>query len=668
MASKNFYKIDTDDKLFVKCDGATTTFVDSASPAKTITANGNATQLPIKFNKSAGFFNGTSDYVVIPDSADWDFGTGDFDIEFFANQTAANGTYVAIGNPIEATEGIWIGQAAGNLYAYSNGAFSVSVARTPTLNVWTHYRVRRTGGNIKIYVDNSEVASGADSTNITGGTLGVMIGKRPDSTPLYLSGWLKELRIVKGASANAPAVPTTQYTTASEANTVLLMHFDTPATSPLGPAIAFDGTGDYFDLGDHEDFDLTNQNFCMEAFIKIPATNVALGIASKNAAGGNTGWSWFYNSDKTLIFAWNVANSGTYLSYSWASVLPNVGYHVAVCRNGTALNMFVNGVLVATKDVTGNSITTNTATMKVGYGTSFSGANVWAADLFFSGFIREFRLRNDAYYTTAFTPSQNGFTVDANTKLYIKGDENNGVTTFVDSETTPKTVTTAGDTKIKYTEDYRSCIFKDETGKFPYPVGSAKVDFFAIGSGVGYFDGTGDYLSIPTSTDFDFSNGALTMEFYARHSSVADTAQGYLMKLANGGTTGWTLIWNGAGVLAMYANKTDAIVSSGTYLPLINTWMHVAVSRTSDTWNLFVNGSIIATAPNSITISDDTNSLFVGHGATYSGANVWLYDASTYQMNGLLDNIRISKGVARYTTTFNPPEFKKGGNQIMWVI
>jgi hypothetical protein len=220
--------------------------------------------------------------------------------------------------------------------------------------------------------------------------------------------------------------------------------------------------------------------------------------------------------------------------------------------------------------------------------------------------------------------------------LYIKGDENNGVTTFVDSETTPKTVTTVGDTKIKYTEDYRSCIFKDETGKFPYPVGSAKVDFFAIGSGVGYFDGTNDYLSVPDSADWEFGTGPYTVEFYVRWSVVGTTV------LLN-----WADIWKyryAAGHL--YWENGGGVWNDAVWTPVANTWYHVSSARGATNVITFINGVVMDTDANS---TDLTGTAELRFGVDASGDN---------DFNGLADNIRISKGVARYTATFNPPEFR----------
>jgi hypothetical protein len=60
---------------------------------------------------------------------------------------------------------------------------------------------------------------------------------------------------------------------------------------------------------------------------------------------------------------------------------------------------------------------------------------------------------------------------------------------------------------------------------------------------------------------------------------------------------------------------------------------------------LFVNGSLENTATNTSSINTSSKTVYVG-GIT----------KDSQYLNGLLDNIRISKGVARYTATFNPPD------------
>jgi hypothetical protein len=266
-----------------------------------------------------------------------------------------------------------------------------------------------------------------------------------------------------------------------------------------------------------------------------------------------------------------------------------------------------------------------------------------------NGYMREIRVRNDAYYSdytsTGFTPSQTGFTLDSATKIYIKGTENNGVTTFI--EQNGKTVTTGNNTVIKYTEDYRSCIFKDETGKFPYPVGSAKVDFFTVsGSGVGYFDGTNSYLTAPNSADFEFGSGDFTIEYYQRD---IPTNAGFT--IGRDATTSYAPWLIGTGAIYMSSNgsswdiangKTGPYAQSGTY----NNWFHGAVVRSGNNFYSFANGTLLDSWTSAASFVANSGALSVGKTQTVN----WL--------KANVDNIRISKGVARYTSTFNCPEFR----------
>ena len=83
--------------LLLHCDGTdgATTFTDSSDTSHTVTANGNA-QIDTdqsKFGGASGLFDGTGDYLSIPDSADWDFGTGDWTIDFLIRFNAITGRH-----------------------------------------------------------------------------------------------------------------------------------------------------------------------------------------------------------------------------------------------------------------------------------------------------------------------------------------------------------------------------------------------------------------------------------------------------------------------------------------------------------------------------------------------------------------------------------------------
>jgi len=361
--------------------------------------------------------------------------------------------------------------------------------------------------------------------------------------------------------------------------------------------------------------------------------SVGLGI-------GGTGIDIHYSSGSLYVYF-----CGTARTFAWTPVAGRWTNIVLQRRAGT-LEAFIHGQKSASTYADASSVAvSNGVRIGVAGDVGYGGWN---------GAIREVRISDVARYTDSFTPSQTGFTVDANTKLYIKGNEDNGVTTFVDQ--TGKTVTTAGDTKIKYTEDYRSCIFKDDSASahHPYPVGSAKVDFMAIGSGVGYFDGTNSTITTPSAADLNLASEDFTIELYARHSNVSDGTQGYVRKLANAGGTGFCFLRNTGNGLAFFINGNAVPIqapSAGGFT--LNTWEHLSVTRSGTTYRLFVNGNLEATATSATAIADNTEVLMVGKGSTYS-AGSW-YKEADYFLIGLLDNIRISKGVARYTATFNPP-------------
>ena len=86
---------DADTKLLIHSDSTdgNTTFTDSSSTGHTVTANGNVHHETDaqKFGDTAMYFDGTGDYLSIPDSDDWEFGNGDFTVDTWIKTTDTNG-------------------------------------------------------------------------------------------------------------------------------------------------------------------------------------------------------------------------------------------------------------------------------------------------------------------------------------------------------------------------------------------------------------------------------------------------------------------------------------------------------------------------------------------------------------------------------------------------
>lgn len=165
------------------------------------------------------------------------------------------------------------------------------------------------------------------------------------------------------------------------------------------------------------------------------------------------------------------------------------------------------------------------------------------------------------------------------------------------------------------------------------------------------FDGSGDYLTIPTSTNFDLGSGDFTVEMWVKTSQTANYAT--LLNREWGGspyTGAWSLMLNGAtNVITLYCVD----YSSGS--PLITCsagandggWHHIAWVRNGDVHTIYKDGVSIGSATNSFSFTSTSKNITIGNDLTFgSGARAY---------NGQLDDLRITKGVARYTTGFTPP-------------
>ena len=180
-------------------------------------------------------FDGTGDYLSIPDHADWDFPQGDFTIECFiripvappADDDFLYGQFVDTNNFIKLN---YYDNGAVNFYIKEGGASVVNVTSNLdllTADTWMHIVVCRDGDNYYIYVDGTDqTASGSpDSTTPSGIAGDVYIGARDPTNAYKFIGYMDEFRISDTARypSGTGFTPTiTQFT--SDANTLLLIH------------------------------------------------------------------------------------------------------------------------------------------------------------------------------------------------------------------------------------------------------------------------------------------------------------------------------------------------------------------------------------------------------------------------------------------------------------
>jgi len=175
-----------------------------------------------------------------------------------------------------------------------------------------------------------------------------------------------------------------------------------------------------------------------------------------------------------------------------------------------------------------------------------------------------------------------------------------------------------------------------------------------FGSNSLLFSGSSSYLIVPGSTVFSLP-GDFTLETWVKFTSLSSAYNGaYGANIMStypgaGANPGWQFRINGSSSgydrVNIYTGTTDL---NWSYAFSLNTWYHVAITRSGSSMKVFVNGS---QAGSTITNSDDMS-------PTYNN-NLWIgrLNLSTYefQLYGLLDDIRITKGVSRYNNTFTPP-------------
>jgi hypothetical protein len=199
---------------------------------------------------------------------------------------------------------------------------------------------------------------------------------------------------------------------------------------------------------------------------------------------------------------------------------------------------------------------------------------------------------------------------------------------------------TGADGSTSFTDVYGHTITTNGNAQ----VDTALTDPFGGNSGVLLLDGTGDYLSLADSTDWDFA-GDFTVECFVRLSGTAKSG-GFdpcfiSGTVTAGGANEWYFNYNTSTSRVVFGNTSIGDIASSAGAPSTNTWYHIAACRSSGTIKVYVGGTGGTGAANAT--SHVGEGVLVG--ALQSGGFI----------NGAMSEIRITKGTARYTGDFTPP-------------
>lgn len=157
-----------------------------------------------------------------------------------------------------------------------------------------------------------------------------------------------------------------------------------------------------------------------------------------------------------------------------------------------------------------------------------------------------------------------------------------------------------------------------------------------------YLPDTNAGISTDNYAGVQFGTGDFTIELWA-YLTASPGGDFLLVSVRNGGGSGrWALNIQTSRNFSLLVDSSNYANSAA--VPL-NEWMHLAVTRQGTTVRSFVNGALSATVSTlSASISNTESPLRIGNEPTFSGF------APVY-----IDDLRITKGLARYTTSFTPP-------------
>lgn len=412
---------DSNTKLLLHSNGAdgATAFVDSAA-GKTITASGNSQidAAQSKFGTASALFDGSGDYLFASDSDDWNFGTGDFTIDFWVNFASLSaGKTTILYQQIDVENYIWLFREDNSMdfRVQTSSGLILEFQRSITLatNTWYHVALVRNGNNWLWFVNGAQLGmAGSSSVNLQNYTGNLEIGGGRIPLGGGFNGWLDEFRVSKGI-----ARWTSNFTPLTSEYNLNSQVVVSSAQSKFGGSSAYFNNS-YLTLPDSEDWNFGNSDFTIDTFLRLnaqPATDSVFTLCSQyKTATPDRAFQFDYldaAGTKYLRFYCSTdGTTGTGVSLSVPQTLSvNTWHHIAVVRNGSNLLFFVDGIQAGTsQNISTDAIFPAAASFMIGC------VNETNPGYFFNGYLDEFRVsKGIARWTSNFTPPTQPYVIDA---------------------------------------------------------------------------------------------------------------------------------------------------------------------------------------------------------------------------------------------------------------
>ena len=619
------------------------TYTDSSSSSQTVTKiadNKRSTFSPYRPGGYSTYFDGTGDVITVTETNNsFTFGTGDYTFEAWVYPTGSGQQTIfgrtSTGNT--AFPYIYLASGTNLLSVYYSSAIVTSSGAVST-NAWTHIAICRESGTTRIFIDGTLDGSASDSTNLVSPNTFVTIGGSGSAAANAFTGYISDARIVKGTAVYTSAfTPPTERLTAITNTSLLTCHLPyiadgstndhsitvngNTSTQPFGP---YDYLPDITNAGGSVTFDqgvVNPINIADDATMEPGSDDFQVEFWSYRTGTAPTGWSHYYATGGTggqhfIItgVTTNIIHIGNGNGSSW-SFLQSTGYthpqniwtHMAVTRVSNTWKFYANGKLQWTDATNSAAVVDYSGPKRIGGG--------WSTSQSMGQIISDFRyIKGSVTYTSNFTPPTAPLSATTDTKLLLNFNEGD----IVDRSQSVKTVTLTGDVKSSTTQT-------------KYLTSSITLD------------GTGDYLDIePTTSDFfNFGTQPFTIEFWMYLTNIS--GEKVLLESRAGHSDAGLLIMLNSGVMKNLTS--NAVRTTGGTTIAADTWYHVAVVRDSTSLRTYLNGteeSGSASYTSAITCPFSKFRL----GARFDGAN---------PPAGYFSDVRITKGLARYTANFTAP-------------
>ena len=606
--------------------GNNNVFADSSPNNIAVVRSGSATQgsfspfliqdhtayNPSVHGASAYFGTSDTDNVYATSNTALNILTNNFTVEFWANWTAWAGEQRFILMGQSGSSALEIGRGTGSniLQVYTNTSLKMSYTWSPTIGSWNHIAVVRTGtgaGQLALYINGVLQATGTSADSI--GNNNFFVGGLNWAAGYNMRGYISNVRVINGA-----AVYTSNFT---------------PAMRPFGTL-----TNNLLTFSE----EFSNSYWTAQSAVVGLTTNAAIApdgtpsatllVPSTSSAGQNI--AGLHDS---------AAGVNTFSIYA-----KSAGYRYMQCFHSRSAGGDSGYV---TFDLTTGTVTNSS----VWSGSIVDVGNGWYRIIATTSSLAGASANSNVRWAiTDGTASRAPvFTGNGTSGIYVWGAQAELASSVGNYTPTPANFSTAPALLLNFAN---AAVVDSAGAGNVVTVSNATITSSAkYGSGALTFNGSGDTFQSSWSLNNQLSPYVAdwTLETWVYMTKSLSSVQvvanyGY----ESGSTRSFVWYYNGDGTFRL-AQSPDGSTNydAGFGAPrggfALNTWYHLAIVRNSGAMTMYVNGRAMPNTLSAYNISSISTGVFR------------LGTDGTNHFGGSMDDVRLTKGVARYTTDFTPP-------------